>query len=74
MDADRAYMAAFLISGDHLDAERAREKVRKQLAVCPLCGDGFEKGDTVETHQGRNAHQQCVVAGAEIGNKEAKDW
>jgi hypothetical protein len=74
MDADQAYMAAFLISGDHLDAERAREKVRKQLAVCAICGDGIEAGDTVDLYQGCNAHRDCVEAGAEISYADCDLW
>jgi hypothetical protein len=74
MDADQAYTAAFLITGDHIEAELARARQRDKLAVCPICGDGFEVGDAVELYDNRNAHQQCVVACADIGNKEAQDW
>ena len=74
MDAEQACTVAFLITGDHIEAELARARQRAKLAVCPICGDGFEHGDTVHLYQGRNAHQQCVVACADIGNKEARDW
>ncbi len=74
MDAEQAYTAAFLITGDHIEAELARSRQRAKLAVCPICGDVFEHGDTVHLYPGRNAHQQCVVACADIGNKEAQDW
>ena len=74
MDAEQAYMAAFLITGSHVDAELARAKVRKQLAVCPICGDGFETGDIVLEHEGRNAHRDCVEAGAEIQYSDCDLW
>ena len=74
MDAEHAYMAAFLITGSHVDAEIARDKVRKQLTVCPICGDGFEDGDIVFEYQERNAHRDCVEAGAEIGYADCDLW
>ena len=66
MDAEQAYMAAFLITGSHVDAELARARQRAKLAVCPICGDGFEVGDAVELYDNRNVHQQCVVACADM--------
>jgi len=74
MDAEQAYMAAFLITGSHVDAELARTRQRAKLAVCPICGDNIEAGDTVLEYQGRNAHSQCVEAGAEIGYSDCDLW
>jgi len=74
MDAEHAYMAAFLITGDHLEAERARAKARKQLEVCPICGNGFETEDSVDLYQGRYAHEECIVAGAEISYADCDLW
>lgn len=74
MDEDQAYTAAFLITGDHIEAELARARQRAKLAVCPICGDGFEKGDTVLEYQGRNAHRDCVEAGAEISYADCNLW
>ena len=74
MDADRAYMAAFLITGDRLEAEKARARHRKRLTLCPICGDGFEAGDEVMEYQNRNAHRDCVEAGAEITYTDCGLW
>jgi len=74
MDAEHAYMAAFLITGDRLEAELARTRQRAKLAVCPICGDNIEAGDTVWEYQGRNAHSQCIVAGAEISYADCDLW
>ena len=74
MDAEHAYMAAFLITGSHVDAAIARDKVRKRLAVCPICGDSFEAGDTIDLYQNSNAHRDCVEAGAEIGYADCDLW
>ena len=74
MNADQAYMAAFLITGSHIDAELARTRQRAKLAVCPICGDNIEAGDTVWEYQGRNAHSQCVEAGAEISYADCNLW
>ena len=74
MDADQAYTAAFLITGSHIDAELARVKQRQLLAVCPICDDGIEAGDTVDLYQGRNAHRDCVEAGAEISYADCDLW
>ena len=74
MNADQAYMAAFLITGSHIDAELARTRQRAKLAVCPICGDNIEAGDTVWEYQGRNAHSQCVEAGAEISYADCDLW
>lgn len=74
MDAEHAYMAAFLITGDRLEAELARTRQRAKLAVCPICGDNIEAGDTVWEYQGRNAHSQCVEAGAEISYADCDLW
>ena len=74
MDAEHAYMAAFLITGSHVDAELARSRQRAKLAVCPICGDSFEVGDTVHLYQGRNVHRDCVEAGAEIQYSDCDLW
>lgn len=74
MDAEQAYMTAFLITGSHVDAELAKARQRAKLAVCPICGDGFEAEDSVDLYQGRYAHEECIMAGIDIGNKEAQDW
>jgi len=74
MDAEQAYMAAFLITGSHVDAELARARQRAKLAVCPICGDGFKHGDTVHLYQGRNAHRDCVEAGIEIQYSDCDLW
>jgi len=74
MDEDQAYMAAFLITGDRLEAENARTRQRAKLAVCPICGDNIEAGDTVLEYQGRNAHRDCVEAGAEISYADCGLW
>jgi len=74
MDAEHAYMAAFLITGDHLEAERARAKARKQNAVCPICGDGFEASEIVGDYQGDYAHMDCVEATVEVGYADCDLW
>jgi len=74
MDEDQAYMAAFLITGSHIDAFLARTRQRQLLAFCPICGDGFKKGDTVDLYQGRNAHRDYVEAGAEISYADCDLW
>lgn len=74
MDEDQVYMATFLVTGSHIDAEIARTRQRAKLAVCPICGDGFETGDTVDLYKGRNAHRDCVEAGAEISYADCNLW
>lgn len=74
MDEDQAYMAAFLITGDRLEAENARTRQRAKLAVCPICGDNIDASNTVWLYQGRNAHSQCVEASAEIGYVDCGLW
>jgi hypothetical protein len=74
MNEDQAYDIAFLITGSHIDAELARTRQRQLLVVCPICGDGFEKGDTVDLYQGCNAHRDCVEAGAEISYADCDLW
>ena len=39
MDEDQAYMAAFLITGSHIDAELARTRQRQPSVEITLMGD-----------------------------------